>query len=430
MAIVKILVLVVLVTLIGGDEILTQATPTPKNSVVEWPIILVPGDGGSQLEAKLNRTEVPHFICPKKTNDYYSIWINLELLPPFVIDCFVQNMMLKYDNVTHTTSNADGVDIRVPGFGDTDTVSYLDPSKWSLSQYFHNIIDMAVSLGYVKGKNLHGAPFDFRKSPNEFQEYYENLTTLIEETYYNNGNKKVVIIGHSMGNPVMLYFFHSKPQAWKDKFIRTHISIAAPWGGSVKTVKLFASGYNLDHYRIIVNPTTVRPFQRSMTSSAYLLPSSSFWLPNETLVYTQNRNYTVADYKQFFDDIKYPNGWLMYQDTKPLFGEYKPPGVEVHCVCGTKMDTPTALIYGKGSFPDYQPTDVMGDGDGTVNIRSCQGCLRWSGKQKQQIVYKEFEKEEHLDLLSSPDVVAYVKTILQLPAADWASRVKAMAAGN
>lgn len=27
--------------------------------------------------------------------------------------------------------------------------------------------------------------------------------------YYYNDNKKVVIIGHSMGNPVMNYFYHT-----------------------------------------------------------------------------------------------------------------------------------------------------------------------------------------------------------------------------
>jgi len=295
-----------------------------------------------------------------------------------------------------------------------------------LSQYFHVIIEMAVAMGYTKGKNIHGAPFDFRKSPNEFKEYYANLTTLIENTYYQNGNKKVLIIGHSMGNPVMLHFYHAKSQAWKDKFLRAHVSIAGPWGGSVKTLKLFASGYNLDHYKIIVNAKQIRPFQRSMTSSAYLLPSANFWGPNETLIRTEHRNYTVADYQQFFTDIQYPNGWSMYQDTRDLYGDNQPPGVEIHCLCGTKMDTPGSLIYGKNDFPDSQPTDVNEDGDGTVNLRSAQGCLRWVGKQKQSIIYKEYPKVEHLDLLNNANVVAYVKTLLGLTSADWASKVKQM----
>ena len=51
----------------------------------------VPGDGGSQLFAKLDRTDVPHFYCSKKTDDYFNIWLNLDefSLP---IECFVDNM--------------------------------------------------------------------------------------------------------------------------------------------------------------------------------------------------------------------------------------------------------------------------------------------------------------------------------------------------
>jgi hypothetical protein len=51
--------------------------------------IPVPGNGGSQVEAKLNKTSVVHYICEKVSNDYFSLWLNMELLVPVVIDCFV-----------------------------------------------------------------------------------------------------------------------------------------------------------------------------------------------------------------------------------------------------------------------------------------------------------------------------------------------------
>lgn len=38
--------------------------------------IAVPGDGGSQLEAKLNKPAVVHYICAKRTNDYFEIWLD------------------------------------------------------------------------------------------------------------------------------------------------------------------------------------------------------------------------------------------------------------------------------------------------------------------------------------------------------------------
>ena len=35
----------------------------------------------------------------------------------------------------------------------------------------------------MRGQNIHGAPYDFRRAANENQEYFVKLKTLIEETY-------------------------------------------------------------------------------------------------------------------------------------------------------------------------------------------------------------------------------------------------------
>lgn len=78
---------------------------------------LVPGDGGSQIDATLDKPAVVHYICQKKTKNWFNLWLNLELLVPLVIDCWTDNARLIYDNVTRTTSNSPGVQTRVPGFG-------------------------------------------------------------------------------------------------------------------------------------------------------------------------------------------------------------------------------------------------------------------------------------------------------------------------
>lgn len=52
----------------------------------------VPGDGGSQLLAKLAKPDVVHYFCSNYTEDYYSIWLNVELLTPYVLDCTVDNL--------------------------------------------------------------------------------------------------------------------------------------------------------------------------------------------------------------------------------------------------------------------------------------------------------------------------------------------------
>ena len=115
-------------------------------------------------------------------------------------------MKLLYDNVTHTSINNKGVEIRIPGFGNTTTVEWLDPSRRSFGIYFATIISHLLPLGYVRGVNLHGAPYDFRKAANEHGDYFIMVKKLIEDTYAANDETPVIILTHSMGSPMMLYF--------------------------------------------------------------------------------------------------------------------------------------------------------------------------------------------------------------------------------
>lgn len=131
-------------------------------------LFLVPGDGGSQLEGKLDKPAVVHYVCSKKTDYWFSIWLNMELLVPIVIDCWVDNMKLTYDNVSRTTSNMPGVSLRVPDFGNSTPVEWIDPSKASAGNYFASIAESIFHLGYERNVSMRGAPYDFRKAPSKF----------------------------------------------------------------------------------------------------------------------------------------------------------------------------------------------------------------------------------------------------------------------
>lgn len=133
------------------------------------PVVLIPGDGGCQLEAQLNKTNVVHYICQKTTKDFFNIWLNMELLVPVVIDCWIDNIKLIYDNVTRTTRNPDGVEIRVPGWAGTETVEWLDPSHASTGSYFTDVANTLVQLGHVRNSTMRGAPYDFRKAPSKLK---------------------------------------------------------------------------------------------------------------------------------------------------------------------------------------------------------------------------------------------------------------------
>lgn len=53
----------------------------------------VPGDGGSQFEAKLTgKPSVVHYWCERRTDNWFPLWLNIELLAPYVLDCTVDNL--------------------------------------------------------------------------------------------------------------------------------------------------------------------------------------------------------------------------------------------------------------------------------------------------------------------------------------------------
>ena len=77
----------------------------------------------------------------------------------------------------------------------------------------------------------------------EMSEYFVAVLNLIEKTYVANNNQRIVLIGHSLGNLYLLYLLNHQSQKWKDTYIQSFISIGAPYGGAVKTMKMFASGF-------------------------------------------------------------------------------------------------------------------------------------------------------------------------------------------
>ncbi|XP_073883534.1 lysosomal phospholipase A and acyltransferase isoform X26 [Macaca fascicularis] len=266
------------------------------------PVVLVPGDLGNQLEAKLDKPTVVHYLCSKKTESYFTIWLNLELLLPVIIDCWIDNIRLVYNKTSRATQFPDGVDVRVPGFGKTFSLEFLDPSKSSVGD-----------------------------------------------------NNRIPVIG----------------------------------------------------------PLKIREQQRSAVSTSWLLPYSYTWSPEKVFVQTPTTNYTLRDYRRFFQDIGFEDGWLMRQDTEGLVEATMPPGVQLHCLYGTGVPTPDSFYY--ESFPDRDPKICFGDGDGTVNLKSALQCQAWQSLQEHQVLLQELPGSEHIEMLANATTLAYLKRVLLGP---------------
>lgn len=121
--------------------------------------LTVPGFGGSKMQAKLNKASAPHWWCSKKTSDYFNVWLGYH--PILSFDCWVDNVKLIYNRVTRKTRNTPGVHTRVLGWGTVESMEWI----WIFGAYFNHIAEALIERGYIRGENLFGAPYDFRKAP-------------------------------------------------------------------------------------------------------------------------------------------------------------------------------------------------------------------------------------------------------------------------
>ncbi|KAJ0029568.1 hypothetical protein NQD34_004565 [Periophthalmus magnuspinnatus] len=378
----------------------------PNNSTP--PLVIVPGNLGNRLEAKIDKPTLVHWLCFKKTPHWFPLWIDLNMFMPVGVDCWIDNIRLVYNRTTRRSSNSPGVQVRVPGFGETYTIEFLDNNK--LAGYFHTMVEHLVSVGYSRNGTIRGAPYDWRVAPNENEEYLVKLRELVEDMY-KQYQKPVYLLGHSMGCHYVLYFLNQQPQAWKDRFIKGFISLGAPWGGAVKALRVMASGNN-DGIPMLSN-VKIREEQRMITTNPWMLPFDEFWPKEHVLVSTPTANYTTQDYERFFTDINFENGWHMWLDTKNLTGDLHPPGVEVWCMYGVGLPTPVTYIYDEG-FPNADPVDfVYADGDDTVDSFSTSLCKRWIGKQSKPVHVTEFQGLMHLDMVYHEKVLNLIQYILE-----------------
>ena len=70
---------------------------------------------------------------------------------------------LEWDMSTMTVRNSPGVLTRNRDFGETSSFETVDSTN--LIKYMKPFVDHLTTLGYKRGKDIRGAPYDFRYSP-------------------------------------------------------------------------------------------------------------------------------------------------------------------------------------------------------------------------------------------------------------------------
>ncbi|OAF65975.1 hypothetical protein A3Q56_06304 [Intoshia linei] len=278
--------------------------------------------------------------------------------------------------------------------------------RLSRTNVFTTIAENFRKLGYVDGKSLHGAPYDFREAQDE--KFYIKVKNLIEITYKRNKNKKVVIIAHSYGGLIANIFLNKQRIAWKNHYLHVLFTISTPWTGSVKTVIGLMKGLNFGVPW--TRPNEWKDLLRSYQSAISLLPSQKNWKSKQPFILTKDKNFTNNDIDTLIKVLNYPSSYQRWQFLSNIIDNIKPPKIKTYCYFGGGYKTIKQLDYTFTKFPNGQPKLTYELADGTVNLKSLNYCNTW--KNSYIHISKQFQNNSHNGILHNLDMIENINKII------------------
>jgi len=382
-------------------------------------VILLPGMGGSGLDARIDKEDSPAWYCFKEY-DWFRIWLAVEEL--LAQPCWFDNLQVAFNSTDHSFHDRTGVEIRPSDYGGIKGVEYLD-YVWGLpvpfTGVYNSMIESLKEIGYEPGVTIFGSPFDFRMPTTKHQTgLYPQLGNLVAHARSMTGMKKVHIISHSLGGPTTLAFLNDQTPEWLNENIASFIPIAGPWSGAAKPLRTALSGDDFGLNVLgasILAKEGVMKIARQAGGVIQLVPSAAYWPSNDVFVTAQvngqTKHYTTADFNQLFVDAGTPITSSVYNATKDIVKLMGPPRVTTHCIYGTGVATEHSYNYTRGF--SHQPEIYSNNlGDGTVPIESLRACSNWQALQSPSVTIKEFNNAGHSDILSDAVVFEYIANVL------------------
>jgi lecithin-cholesterol acyltransferase len=255
-----------------------------------------------------------------------------------------------------------GVDVRIENYGKTESAPFYEPMYEALED-----------AGYVRDRDIRVAGYDSRLTP-DMRNFLNRAKRLIEDTYRDNGNQPVHVVGHSNGPLYIQYLLTHTSQRWKDKYIHGFTPFAGNFPGQGILYPLFFTGLDVRDFTLPTTPESALSGAEMMlrNPSSYMSASDPrIFGDQETVVedFSTGETYTPEDYGELFDDAglswakpiaDYYIGFVDFADPSAF------PNVDVYAEKGSGIETVVGIgldDLSVGQVVDDSNTFFTRDGD-------------------------------------------------------------------
>ena len=378
----------------------------PRQADGPTPIVLFPAFHFTRLLVTVHDQRVDP-ACPR-SGSFEDFFPNPSPSTTFSQVCRDELMTLSYrpHGAWQTRfGDAKRVDVRIEDYGKVASAPFYQP-----------MFDALRTAGYTLDRNLRVAGYDARLTP-DLGGFLERTKRLIEDTYRDNGDRPVHLVGHSNGPLYAQYLLTHTSQAWKDKYIHGFTPIAGNLPGQGSVYPLAFTGLNVQDFSF---PTTA---ENARSSSLMLLSAPSSYMSmgdprvfdsRETVVedLSSDKTYTPSDFRALFTDAGLPRalelaehyiGFVQFIDSAHF------PNVDVYAEKGSGIDTVVGIglhDLSPGQLLDASTPFFTRDGDINQEDITNDAVSAWSAMRCWHFSLTDNPGVDHFSLPSNPSLLA------------------------